>query len=180
MHRVIFQTGKKKLIYLKTPQNYMKIRNATRDDLSSLIQLLIEFKEGLTDYEPEDMKVFRRKEKSLKLIKKSIENEIKNKNGLFLVVEDKNKLVGFAFGTLHENNHMVFETVKYGMLNHIWIKDDYRGKGLASKLKDKLFKWFKDNNCKYIRLLVLDINPAKHIYEMWGFEMILDEMVKKF
>ena len=157
----------------------MKIRKAIKKDLSSLTQLIIEFKECLTDYEPKYLKVFRRKEKSPTLIKKSVEQEIENKNGLFLVVEDKNKLVGFAFGIINNTNHMVFKVVKYGLLSHIWIKHESRGQGLSSKLKDKLFNWFEKNNCEYIKLSVLDINPAKHIYESWGFEMVLDEMVRK-
>ena len=68
----------------------MKIRKATRKDLDSLTELLIEFKKGLTEYEPDDLKVFRRKEKSLELIKMSVKEEIENKKGLFLVLEDKN------------------------------------------------------------------------------------------
>ncbi|MEA3515380.1 MAG: GNAT family N-acetyltransferase [Nanoarchaeota archaeon] len=156
----------------------MEIRKVNNNDLEQLTQLIIEFKEGLTDFEPEDLKVFRRKIKSSDLIKKSVKEEIDNPNGLFLVAEDENKLVGFIFGTIRENTHMVYDTVKFGMLNHIWITNNYRGRGLASKFKDNLFQWFKDNNCKYIKLLVLDANPTKHIYEKWGFEIVLDSMVK--
>ena len=156
----------------------MKIRKANKNDLEQLTQLIIEFKEGLTDFEPEDLKVFRRKEKSMGLIKKSVQEEIDNPNGLFLVAEDEKKLVGFAFGTIRENIHMVFDTVKFGMLNHIWLTKNYRGQGLASKFKEELFQWFKSKDCKYIKLLVLDANPAKQIYEKWGFKIVLDSMVK--
>ncbi|RLG14213.1 MAG: hypothetical protein DRN66_02610 [Candidatus Nanohalarchaeota archaeon] len=124
-------------------QKHIKIRKATKKDLDSLTQLLIEFKEVLTEYELEDLKVFRRKEKSLNSIKESVKAEIDNKKGLFLVAEDKDKLVGFGFGTLQEKNHLVFKTAKYRRLKHIWIKEEYRGKGLASKLKDRLFSGLK-------------------------------------
>jgi len=97
---------------------------------------------------------------------------------LFLVVEDNKKLIGFAFGTIQKNIHMIFETVKFGMLDHIWITNNFRGQGLASKLKNELFEWFKEKDCKYIKLLVLDSNTAKKIYEKWGFEIVLDSMVK--
>ena len=146
--------------------------------LTKLTKLIIEFKEGLTNFEPEDLKQFRRKEKSIKLIQKSVQEEIQKPNALFLVAEEKNKLIGFAFGTLKENKHMVFKTVKYGMLNHIWVSKKFREQGLSSKFKDELFKWFNNNNCKYITLLVLDANPAKQIYEKWGFEIVLDSMEK--
>ena len=119
----------------------MEIRKANNNDLEQLIQLMIEFKDGLTDFEPEDLKVFRRKIKSIDLIKKSVKEEIDNPNGLFLVAEDENKLVGFAVGTTRENIHLVYDTVKSGMLNHIWITNNYRGRGLASKFKDNLVQW---------------------------------------
>jgi len=155
----------------------VRIRKATIKDLAPLTQLLIKFNERLTKYKPRDLKVFRRKEKSLNAIRESVKKEIKNKKGLFLVAEDKNNLVGFVFGTLQENNHMVFKTVKYGMLSHLWVKENYRGKGLATQFKKTLSVWFKKNNCKYIKLSVPDTDPAKRLYKKWGFEVLSDLMI---
>ncbi len=154
------------------------IRKATLSDLDDLIKLLVLFKRDLTNYVPDDLKVFRKKEKPISLIRESVKEELENKKGLFLVIEEKKELIGFGYGTINEYVHMLFEPVRHGMLNHIWIKENFRGKGFSSMLKDRLFDWFVDNDCKYVKLLVLDINPAKEIYENWGFELYLDSMIK--
>lgn len=156
----------------------MHIRQAVLSDVDTLTTVLIDFKEGLTDYEPEDLKVFRQKHKSEDSIKQAVTSEIDNEHGLFLVIEDEDTIIGFGFGTVEENNHMVFETLTYGMLQHIWIHQDYRRRGLASELKEQLFDWFRQNDCSYVRLRVLDTNPAKQLYAKWGFEIVLDSMVK--
>lgn len=157
----------------------MVIRKASKKDLDGLVELLIGFKEDLTQYEPEDLRIFRREEKSFSEIKRAVRSEIGNKDGRFLVVEEKGKLIGFCYGSVGKRRHMVFKPVIYGMLEHLWVREEYRGKGFASKLKNEFFKWFKEKGCKYVQLLVFDVHPAKKIYEKWGFELVLDRMVKK-
>jgi len=157
----------------------MKIRKATARDMDEITGLLIEFKEELTDFEPEDLKIFRKKEKSLNLIKKSVKKEVENKNGRLLVADDNGKIIGFAYGTILDYNHMVFRTLRYGKLNHLWVRNKYRKKGISSTLKEDMFSWFKQKKCKYIELLVLDGNHAKDIYKKWGFEVVLDTMRKR-
>ncbi|MFT4250058.1 MAG: N-acetyltransferase family protein [Candidatus Woesearchaeota archaeon] len=156
----------------------MNIRVANKNDLDKLTNIFIDFKEELTAYEPEDIKVFRRNKKPFSLIKQAVSKKITDTKGMFLLAEEGNQVIGFGFATLKENDHVVFKTVRYGFINNMWVHKSYRGEGIASKIKNELFSWFKKNNCGYVELSVLDTNPAKKMYEKWGFEVTLTSMKK--
>src|SRR3989344_8181178 len=126
----------------------MKLRKAGNKDVTALTTFLIEMKESLTEYEPDNLKIFRRKEKSFTSVRSAVKSAIGNKQGLFLVAESDGGIMGFAFGTLQKTHSFVFIPVKYGLFNYIWTKEEYREKGVATKLKNVLFHWFKKNNCK--------------------------------
>jgi GNAT superfamily N-acetyltransferase len=73
---------------------------------------------------------------------------------------------------------MIFEKVKFWELWYIWIDKQFRNKWLSSKIKNIIFNWFKEKNCKFVKLSVLNKNPAKKIYMKWWFETILCDMKK--
>lgn len=154
----------------------MIIRQANLNDLKSVTNSFIEFKEELIRFRPKYQESLRKK--SFSSIQSFVKMEIENKDGLFLIAEDKGELAGFAYGTIQEYQHAVFEGIIYGKLNHIWVKSNYRKNGLSLKFKEQLFNWFQKNNCKYIEIIVLENNPAKEIYEKWGFETALGIMRK--
>ncbi|MFC1768617.1 GNAT family N-acetyltransferase [Nanoarchaeota archaeon] len=157
----------------------MKIVTATKKDLDVIVDLMIQFKEYLSKFEPKDMLCFREVEKSHPKIRKSVLKEIMNPNGRFLVLKNDNEIIGFVYGSIEVYNHLVFKPLKRGVLQHLWVDKNYWGRGLSSKLKNHLFKWFKMKKCKYVVLYVLDRNPSHKIYKKWGFENLIETMVKK-
>ncbi len=156
----------------------MIIREAEQTDANELVMILSDFKESLTAYEPEDMREFRKEHKSDQEIKEKVLDMIKNKQKPVLIADD-NDIVGFIIGEYKKNDHLIFKTVPYGLLEQLWVREDRREKGIASRLKEELFLLFRAQNCRYVKLFVLDRNPAIRIYKRWGFEQVLDSMQKR-
>ena len=126
------------------------------------------------------MQQFRREKRSDDEITNFLLGRIRSPESLFLLAEnEEGKIVGFSLGEIDTNNHPVFESVKRGNLKFLWIEPNFRGQGLASKLRDEIFTWFKENGCRYIRTSVLNRNPAKKFYEKWGFSESLTVMIKE-
>ncbi len=56
------------------------------------------------------------------------------------------------------------------LLDALAVHENYRGKGIGSKLLKELFKWSVENGYKAIHLEVIDENPkARALYERLGF-----------
>ena len=62
------------------------------------------------------------------------------------------------------------------LLDGISVHSDFRGKGVGSKLLDKIIKYAEENQYFSIRLDVIDTNPkAKKLYGRKGFQEIKTE-----
>lgn len=98
----------------------------------------------------------------------------KKENSKFFVLEIKNKIVWFIYWSLFFNDDIisVYNDYKYiwWELNHLFIDENYRWLWYSSKLRDKLFKWFKEQNVSFIEIWVNNTNPSYEIYKKWGFE----------
>jgi len=54
-------------------------------------------------------------------------------------------------------------------LDDLYIKPEFRGKGIGSELLDEIYKIAKDNNCRRLRWQVINWNtPAIKLYEKAG------------
>ena len=174
------QNFHRKILVIKIKLNLvMIIRKAIIEDLDKLTKIFIEFKEEIKKFEQEKFKVFKDKKKPYEIIKNSVKKKITNEKNLFLVAYEEDEIIGFMYGFIREFNHLVYESFTYGEIAHVWVKEKFRKNGISSALKDKLFGWFKINNCKYAKLYLLEKNPAIGIYENWGFEPALKIMKKK-
>ena len=117
--------------------------------------------------------------KSLGSIKKEIAKMIKDKNGLFLVVEKANKIYGIGYVTAKKDKRIVYPGVMAGEVKELWLKEEVRGQGISSKMKDIFMAWFKEKKCELVRIEVLSANPASKIYANWGFTSYVETFAKK-
>ena len=146
------------------------IRKAIREDI-----------EKLWDFEKEnrlyDRKIMGRKFRKFFLWnfggseKKEWINNIKkiltNKNCLILVVENREKLIGYALGKIYNFQ----DPRKIGHMEEFFITEKKRGKGISSRLMKKMKEWFKSKGIKYVSLEVFaKNNNVIKIYEKFGFE----------
>ncbi len=90
--------------------------------------------------------------------KEKLKNRIKNKNNIFYVALNKDKIIVFIDGYVPDDEWWYKEKVAY--IDHLCVDIEYRRKGIATNL----FKAFKKEaillGAKYIRLLAFPKNTA--------------------
>ncbi len=96
-----------------------------------------------------------------------------------VVSENKKALTGFGTITTKEGSE-IFSTGKYAKLNEIFVKEDFRRKGIASDLLNRLFEHAKKVNCEHVELNVnVENESGKRLYENEGFESEKIKMVRE-
>jgi ribosomal protein S18 acetylase RimI-like enzyme len=158
----------------------IKIRKAGLKDIDSIIKLekkLIKHSDKIIKNSyPKNLKDFYFNESRDEIARNFIKNAIHSKNGLVIIAEINEEKIGYLLITIR-NNFPFFKLKKYGKLQTIYVKEEYRNKGISSKLKDEAFKWCIKKGIKRISLDVLPNNfNAINIYKKWGFSPYLLEM----
>ena len=114
-----------------------------------------------------------------KRIKKYLKKDIQS-NKFILVCDLDGELIGSIAGrTMLMKNNLYKDKCLIGFLEYLMVTKKYRNQGIASKLKDELFKYFRKKKVDAIRLEVVKTNPAIKSYEKWGFESDTIKMIKK-
>jgi glucosamine-phosphate N-acetyltransferase len=147
------------------------VRPAKIKDLSEIVKMkvrLLKYEASLDTYWTGKKNV---KDTFYKIYKASI-NSKKNK---LLVAEENNKIVGFGYASLIKND--ILKTKVHGHINDMFVDKRYRRRGIAGKILQSFFEWFKKNGIKYAVLNVVSKNKIG--YKAWtkyGFE---DFVVRK-
>ena len=97
---------------------------------------------------------------------------IENDNSVVYILIDENlqeeeNIVGFSHNSISKSNGY-----KEGQYIRIAINPAYRRAGLATKLTEKAFEYFKRNDTKRIYLSTVKENSQlNEMYQKWGFEL---------
>lgn len=161
----------------------MIIRKAILKDAPAVMELWKEFMkyhdELIIKKDKRFIPQFVKKKESPELFRKFVEKNIRSKNGEIYVVEVDDKLVGYSLIYI-KDNIPVFEIEKLGCISDLYVKKEYRMKGISSKLKDETIKWFKKKGIKDLCLTIYPLNEhAYSIYKKWGFFDFHLEMRKR-
>ena len=91
------------------------------------------------------------------------QNILVNNNTKAFVCEESNKIVGYIY--CYVNNESI------GILDALYVEEEYRGLGIATKLIELAIDWLKENRVKVIEISVIDKNElAKKLYAKLGFQ----------
>lgn len=161
----------------------MLIRKATPKDIEGIFKTFLEMVKS-EDSASKKVAPFlmdlRKKGKDFKEdARKELLREVRERNSLYLVAEDKGKIIGYCYGTVKAEKGPFFKSTLIGHLNGLVVKKQYNGKGIGSKLHRELEKWFKEKKCKQIKLEVFTTNLAKRIYSKLGYHEVISKMNKK-
>jgi ribosomal protein S18 acetylase RimI-like enzyme len=156
------------------------IRKARLKDINTLIRLENELYDDQIEYLKEskskNLGDFFLKKNSNIFLKKFILRTIRSKNGLVLIAEFDKKIAGYLI-IIIKKNIPIFKLEKLAEITDLFIKEEFRGKGISNKLRAEVLNWCK---IKKISSITLDLLPknihAKRIYEKWGFNEFLIEM----
>lgn len=136
----------------------MKIRFAKKHDVNQLVKLC----ELHAYFENAAFDTFNKEESLLKYLF-DYNNSIK-----CLVVENDNRIVGYA---TFMKQFSTWDASFYVYLDCLFFKEEVRGKGLGTKLMNKIKIYAKSENCKNIQWQTPDFNEkAITFYRKFGAE----------
>jgi ribosomal protein S18 acetylase RimI-like enzyme len=92
-----------------------------------------------------------------------------NASSTMFFAEDEDRLVGMIAGFFDDKE----KTRHVGNIVSFYVKPEYRGYGIGSKLMNEIIKWYKSKtSIKKIKLSVYTTNPAVKIYQKYGFKIV--------
>lgn len=158
----------------------MAVRPARLEDITKIIPVFVEYERASVSYLPEEYRALRRKREPLEEhIARALERDIAREESRFLVYEDEGVIVGYAYGTIRDDEHPLYDPPRTGEFSDLAVLTSHQGRGIASALWKELLDWFREERCELVTLSVNANNAARAIYEKWGFEEFYVRMIKK-
>lgn len=143
----------------------IEIRKATINDLRN-IQLL---SQALIEYEYKNLNNY-----IINLdwsISAEGEENFKNliQNNFVYIAECEGKIVGYVCGKIYKK--LAWHTVQLAELINLYVLDEYRRKGIGTKLINEFKKYCSENNIKNIEVSTLSNNfDSMNFYKLNGFD----------
>ncbi len=151
----------------------VKIREATEKDLTKILELnhkLFLFEKSFAPYYNSEW--------PFKEGKSYFKKRIKNKEeGIVLVCEVKNKVVGYIAGYIDEYSFRTLNPI--AEVENMYVEENFRGKGIGTKLIKKFIKLAKDKGAKLVKVSAFCKNTsAQRFYKHLGFSEVETVMEK--
>lgn len=110
---------------------------------------------------------------------KIFKKQFRSRNFLILVAELNNKIEGYML--VKDKKEEKHEKIRrFAYIFNIYVEKKYRGKGIASALRNEMKKWAKKRGIKHTSLHVFPKNKsAIKIYNKWGYCDCITYMVGK-
>lgn len=158
----------------------IKIRKAKLKDIYSILKFekdLLNYAVNIINkYHPQQLIDIQLRKDFEDILLKYIRGRIYSKNDAIFIAEFKDVAVGHTIISI-KKNYPIFDMKYYGRINTIFIKEEFRGKGIGSELKKEALKWFKSKGINRISLNVdPNNNRAIDAYKNWGLKLSLLEM----
>jgi len=158
----------------------INIRKAKLKDINSILDLeknlLNSAYEIMNEFTPENLIDFDLKEDYEKFLINYIKGRIFSKNDAIFIAEKDGKAVGHMIIS-KKKSYPIFKMEYYGRINTVFIKKEFRGKNISTKLKNEAINWFKKKGINRVSLNVLPDNKrAIESYKKWGLTLNLLEM----
>jgi ribosomal protein S18 acetylase RimI-like enzyme len=88
---------------------------------------------------------------------------------VLVAVEDR-KIIAYIRGTLAKTLHVLNVKLR-GVIDNLYVEEEYRRKGVAKNLIEELIKWFKEKNVDVMTVHVYLLNSkAIALYKKFGFK----------
>jgi|ETNmetMinimDraft_2_1059921.scaffolds.fasta_scaffold19893_2 ribosomal protein S18 acetylase RimI-like enzyme len=153
----------------------MKIRKATIMD----IDILTDFWYQEEKYNKKFVKNPPLKNNAKKLISVYLKKHIKKNNYIAFIASDNDKNIGAIHGQILKG-YFIYTANKVGHLGTSFVKKEYRRRGVAKLLHNRLISWFKSKKIDYVDLYVYPKNKITlSTWNKFGFEEIMRNMNKK-
>lgn len=98
---------------------------------------------------------------------------------LVLVALNEGKVVGYSVAQIRKSSP-AFQREKYGFIEEMAVKADYRRRSIGEQMLEKILDWFKSRNIDMIELEVAAANQVGYpFWEKHGFKDYLHRMYLK-
>ena len=98
------------------------------------------------------------------------EKLINNNDKTILVARDNGIILGYVYGFIQDNGSLYNN--KVAQLDALFVKEQYRGNGIARSLMNEFINWAEEKGAAYIELSVCKDNTnAINLYENEGFSI---------
>jgi len=152
----------------------MKIRKATIKDFESLKEIKLLSKKDEMGYS-DSLKPL---SKTIDIYDEYFKAELEKKNSAVFIAEDK-RPIGIIIVTYFKPLRISKFTRK-GYVSNLFVRKNYRNKGIGKKLLDISLKWLKETHVKYISLEIhLKNKKALKFYRDLGFKDYTLKLAKK-
>ena len=96
------------------------------------------------------------------------ESLMDNDDKIIFVARDNDIVLGYVYGFIQDNGNLYNN--KVAKLDALFVKERYRGNGIARSLMKEYINWAEEKGVAYIELLVCKDNTnAISLYENEGF-----------
>jgi len=153
----------------------MEIIEASEKYIPEITKLWMEFMLFHKDFDPRFPLVKDAHVKFENHLRESIDSE----NSIVLVVIDDDNSAGFAVAQT-SSYPPIFESCKLGMIDSIYMKSEYRRKGIGEELLGKIYEWFDKKKIDRVELSVASLNSVgfsfwkKQGYREYTYRLYLD------
>lgn len=132
----------------------MKIRKATQEDFDEVFNLL--------------KQLWANSKLNYDLLKIAYNKAVYSEVQKLIVGESMDNIIGFCSLTIKNN---LWQAGNLGHIDELIVDNNYRGKGIGSKLMDEITRIAKENQCKRIELdSAFNRKEAHRFYENQGYE----------
>lgn len=89
--------------------------------------------------------------------------------GAALVAKEGGETAGYTL-LLIKDEIPIFKIKKVGWISDLFVKKQFRGKGISTALMDKAIEWFKEKGVQHVSVPLYCDNKAAHsVYKKKGF-----------
>ncbi len=151
------------------------IREARGDELLKISAMWGEF----MAYNGSFNDSFKIKKRARAIFSKEMSERDDNPDCRLAAADDSGQLIGFCYSYI-SFKPKYFKLEKFGFVGDLFVKEEYRGRGIGRLLVDDALKFFKKRKINQIELLVAQKNTDTiKFWESLGFDHLLTWMFKR-
>ena len=159
------------------------IRTARLADVPTLTKLWSEFVKDQTEIiirnNPNSKPYLVKRPDAAKNFSDWAQRKVRSRSARVYIAEVDGKPAGFSLIFIR-TGPPIMRLRGLGYIDDLFVKEEYRGLGISSKLYREATKWFRQKGMRHVALTVGTGNePAHSIYKKWGFFDYHVEMRKK-
>lgn len=153
----------------------MDIKKSTIDDFDKVLPIKLESKEEERKFNPQ----LRPVKEVIKNYEEYLKNDLSNKWRAVFIAIEKDKVVGIIVGKIYRTLRVAgYE--RRGYLSNLYVKPEFRKKGIGGKLFKTAIDWLKKKKSKAVTLEIHTENKDKvNFYHKYGFKDFTIKMVKR-